>query len=156
MVQTKVREGLAMNQALAGTINRQIANWTVLYEKLHNYHWFVKGTPFFTLHEKFEQLYNEAADTIDELAERLLAIGGTPIGTLKQCLEQATIGEARGGETAEQMVQAIANDFRTIRNEVKQGIEQANEAGDDVTADMFTSLAGSLDKHLWMFQAFLG
>lgn len=144
-----------MNQALQETINRQIASWTVLYEKLHNYHWFVKGPQFFTLHAKFEELYDEAAATIDELAERLLAVGGTPIGTLKQCLEASAVQEAQGGETAEQMVKQLIDDFDVLRADLGKGIAQANEEGDDVTADMFTTLAGQLDKHMWMLRAFL-
>ncbi|WP_374718123.1 Dps family protein, partial [Neobacillus sp.] len=61
-----------MENQLANVLNKQIANWAVLYLKLHNYHWFVKGDQFFTLHAKFEEFYNEAADHLDELAERLL------------------------------------------------------------------------------------
>jgi starvation-inducible DNA-binding protein len=70
-----------MSKQLTDIVNKQIANWSVLYIKLHNYHWYVKGPQFFTLHEKFEQLYNEAALHIDELAERLLALGGAPVAT---------------------------------------------------------------------------
>ncbi|HVH95332.1 MAG TPA: ferritin-like domain-containing protein, partial [Bacillus sp. (in: firmicutes)] len=49
-----------MTQELIHAVNKQVANWTVLYVKLHHYHWFVKGHHFFTLHEKFEELYDEA------------------------------------------------------------------------------------------------
>lgn len=145
-----------MKQALQDTVNRQIASWTVLYQKLHNYHWFVKGQAFFTLHEKFEEYYGEAAATIDELAERLLAVGGKPVGTLKECLDLSVVKEAAGGETAEQMVETLIADFRAITDDLKQGIAQAEEEGDDVTADIFIGLVGTLDKHIWMLQAFLG
>lgn len=145
-----------MKQTLQDTVNRQIASWTVLYQKLHNYHWFVKGQQFFTLHEKFEEYYGEAAATIDELAERLLAVGAKPVGTLKECLDLSVIKEANGGETAEQMVEALIADFRAITDDLKQGIAQAEEEGDDVTADIFIGLVGTLDKHVWMLQAFLG
>jgi starvation-inducible DNA-binding protein len=155
MVLTKIREVRTMDTALKDTINRQIAGWTVLYEKLHHYHWFVKGTGFFTLHAKFEELYNEAASVVDELAERLLAVGETPISTLKQCLEMSPLKEAAGGETAVQMVKQLIDDFATLRDGLKQGITLANESGDDVTADMFTAKAGELDKHIWMLQAYL-
>lgn len=65
------------SKGLVDLVNKQIANWTVLYTKLHNYHWYVTGPDFFTLHAKFEELYNEAALHIDELAERLLALEGS-------------------------------------------------------------------------------
>lgn len=57
---------------------------TVAYTKLHNFHWYVKGPNFFSLHEKFEELYNEASQYVDDLAERILAIGGNPVATLKR------------------------------------------------------------------------
>lgn len=74
-------------------INQQIANWNVLYTKLHRFHWYVKGPHFFTLHAKFEELYEEAATTIDELAEQLLTISGRPVSTLKEYLQLAMIKE---------------------------------------------------------------
>lgn len=61
-----------MSKPLVDSVNVQVANFTVLYEKLHHYHWFVIGHHFFTLHEKFEELYNEITSTLDEMAERVL------------------------------------------------------------------------------------
>ncbi|MDP4155852.1 MAG: ferritin-like domain-containing protein, partial [Bacillota bacterium] len=85
-----------MSKELVASVNVQVANLTILYEKLHHYHWFVKGHHFFTLHEKFEELYNEITSTMDEVAERLLIIGEKPLSTLKACLDTATIKEAAG------------------------------------------------------------
>ena len=73
-------------EKIQSVLNKQVANWSVLYVKLHNYHWYVKGPHFFTLHEKFEELYNEAGATVDELAERLLAIKGYPVATMEEYL----------------------------------------------------------------------
>ncbi|MBY8909064.1 DNA starvation/stationary phase protection protein, partial [Salinicoccus roseus] len=63
-------------QEVREALNLQVANFTVLWTKLHNYHWYVKGHNFFSLHDKFEELYDTASTYVDELAERLLAIGG--------------------------------------------------------------------------------
>lgn len=145
-----------MSNQLTEVVNKQVANWSVLFIKLHNYHWFVKGPEFFTLHEKFEQLYGEAATHIDELAERLLAIEGTPVGTMKEILEISTINEAEGKETAEQMVQSIANDFSTLIDELKEGMEIADQVGDETTGDMLLAIHQSVEKHNWMLHAFLG
>ena len=141
---------------LTDVLNRQIANWTVLYVKLHNFHWYVKGPQFFTLHAKFEELYTEAAAHIDELAERLLALGGKPVATMKGCLELASVREAEGGETAEQMVQAAADDFRRIIAELKEGMDIAQAQNDETTADMLLAIHTSLEKHVWMLESFLG
>ncbi|MED4969287.1 MULTISPECIES: Dps family protein [Anoxybacillaceae] len=144
-----------MSKQLTDIVNKQIANWSVLYIKLHNYHWYVKGPQFFTLHEKFEQLYNEAALHIDELAERLLALGGAPIATMKECLEQSSVKEATGQETAEQMVATIVSDFETMIGELKEGMQVAEEVGDETTGDMLLGIHQSLEKHVWMLKSFL-
>ncbi|MDA1477718.1 DNA starvation/stationary phase protection protein [Bacillus sp. CLL-7-23] len=145
-----------MSEKLKTTVNKQVANWTVLYVKLHNYHWYVKGKDFFTLHEKFEEFYNEAAVYIDDLAERLLAMQGSPVATMKECLEVSTIKEADGSETAEQMVQNIYNDFSTVAEELKTGIELAEEVNDETTGDMFLAIHQVIEKHNWMLKAYLG
>lgn len=137
-------------------LNRQIANWSVLYIKLHNYHWYVKGSQFFTLHAKFQEFYEEAALHVDEIAERLLAVKGTPIATMKEYLEESTIKEASGKESAEQMVTQLIKDFSTVIDELKEGMEAAQEAGDETTADMLLAIHTSLEKHVWMLNAFNG
>lgn len=137
-------------------MNQQLTNWTVLYTKLHNYHWYVKGPNFFTLHVKFEELYTETATYIDEIAERLLSIGGQPIATLKETLEVATIQEANGDEKAEEMVKIIHQDFATIAKDIDELLSVASDANDEETADLFLGIKASLEKHMWMLQAFLG
>lgn len=145
-----------MSEKLLEIVNKQVANWTVLYTKLHNFHWYVKGSQFFVLHEKFEEFYNEASEIIDELAERLLALGGQPIATLKESLEVASVKEAEGTETAEEMVQATVNDFSILIKELKEGMDLAAEVGDDTTGDMLLSIHQKLEKHVWMLNSFLG
>ncbi|MCM2531370.1 DNA starvation/stationary phase protection protein [Neobacillus pocheonensis] len=140
---------------LEQVFNQQIANWNVLYTKLHRFHWYVKGPQFFTLHAKFEELYNETASTIDELAEQLLIIGGKPISTLKEYLLIATIKETTEVLTAEKMVLAVVKDYTQLINELKAGMEAAEQSNDEVSSDMFLDLIGKLSKHNWMLKAFL-
>ncbi|CAM3768823.1 Dps family protein [Mesobacillus zeae] len=144
-----------MSTELIQAVNKQVANWTVLYVKLHNYHWFVKGPHFFTLHEKFEELYNEASVVIDEFAERVLALDGKPVGTVKECLEISSIQEASGSENEKDMVRALSEDFSKIVDELQAGIELAQQSEDEGTADMLLGVKKSLRKHLWMFKAYL-
>ena len=63
-------------------LNKEVANFAVLYTKLHNFHWYVKGSLFFQLHGKFEELYDEVTEIYDEIAERILMIGGKPVASL--------------------------------------------------------------------------
>ncbi|RFB17889.1 DNA starvation/stationary phase protection protein [Bacillus sp. HNG] len=145
-----------MSTQLIEIVNKQVANWSVLYTKLHNYHWYVKGPQFFTLHVKFEELYNEAAVHIDELAERLLAISGQPVATMKEILEISSIQEANGNENAEEMVANISNDFSILTGELKEGMKVAADVDDETTGDMLLAIHQALEKHIWMLQSFLG
>lgn len=142
--------------AIQQHLNRQIANWSVLYIKLHNYHWYVKGSQFFTLHAKFQEFYEEAALHVDEIAERLLAVKGQPLAKMSDYLETASIKEASGSETAVEMVDQLIHDFTVIIAELKEGMEAAQGAGDETTADMLLAIHTSLEKHVWMLSAFNG
>lgn len=99
-------------------LNLQVANFTVLWTKLHNYHWYVKGHNFFSLHDKFEELYDTASTYVDELAERLLAIGGEPIGKQSDAIEKASVKEAEYDIDANEMVRQLAQDYDTVIKEL--------------------------------------
>ncbi|CAC7025428.1 Non-specific DNA-binding protein Dps / Iron-binding ferritin-like antioxidant protein / Ferroxidase [Staphylococcus aureus] len=146
---------MSNQQDVVKELNQQVANWTVAYTKLHNFHWYVKGPNFFSLHVKFEELYNEASQYVDELAERILAVGGNPVGTLTKCLEQSIVKEAAKGYSAEQMVEELSQDFTNISKQLEKAIEIAGNAGDDVSEDMFIGMQTSVDKHNWMFKSYL-
>jgi starvation-inducible DNA-binding protein len=150
------KEDDRMSTELIQSVNKQVATWTVLYTKLHNYHWYVKGPHFFTLHAKFEELYNEAAMVVDEFAERILALEGKPVGTLKECLEISDISEASGNESEEDMVRTLSGDLSKIADELQAGIDLADKANDEGTGDMLLGVKKSVRKHLWMFKAYLG
>lgn len=141
---------------LHSSLNLQLANWNVLYTKLHRYHWYVKGPLFFTLHEKFEELYEEAAAVIDQIAERLLAIGGEPIATMQEYINTATLTETNGETKANEMVQALIGDFNHIKGDLKQLTRLAEENDDEVTGDLAVGLIEKLATHVWMLTAYLG
>ncbi|MNB87756.1 General stress protein 20U [compost metagenome] len=151
----------ATNKASSSTsieqiLNRQVANLNVLYVKIHNYHWYVKGEQFFSLHVKFEELYDDITLKMDEVAERLLSIKGTPAATLKEYLEIASVEEATGKEDTRAMVQTLIEDFTTIAEELAEGIELAEESGDQPTGDLFIKIRSDLEKQSWMLRSFLG
>ncbi|NLY78563.1 MAG: DNA starvation/stationary phase protection protein [Lysinibacillus sp.] len=141
---------------LINQLNELVSTYSVLYTKLHNYHWYVTGPSFFTLHDKFEELYNEITTNLDEVAERILTKGGKPVATLKEHLELSVVQEATGSETAEEMVQTVIDDFQATMKLIKEAMEEASEQGDDRTEDMLNATFQSLEKHTWMLSAFLG
>lgn len=137
-------------------LNELVSTWSVLYTKLHNYHWYVSGPSFFTLHVKFEELYNEVTLNLDDLAERILSKGGKPVATLKEHLELSLIKEASGKEDATKMVEKLVADFKTIMKALDNGMALAADAGDDRTEDLLNAQFQSLEKHTWMLNAYLG
>lgn len=145
-----------MSTELVKEMNTQVSSWSVLYTKLHNYHWYVKGHQFFTLHIKFEELYGEATAHMDEIAERILTLGGNPVATLKEHLEQSVVSEASGNEKADDMVRTIATDYEKIMKSLKKGMTLASEANDDMTEDLLNATYQNIEKHQWMLNAFLG
>lgn len=144
------------NDKLIAQLNELVSTYSVLYTKLHNYHWYVTGPSFFTLHEKFEELYNEITANLDEVAERILTKGGKPVATLKEHLELSRVQEASGSEKSEEMVQTIIDDFQSTMKLIKEAMEEAANQGDDRTEDMLNATFQSLEKHTWMLSAFLG
>ena len=137
-------------------LNQQIANWNVLYTKLHRFHWYVKGPLFFTLHAKFEELYNEAGLVVDQLAERLLAIGGHPVATMKEYLKTTTLVETNNESKASEMVASLVQDYKQVKEELVALATLAEENNDTITNDMAIGLIESLDTHIWMLTAYLG
>ncbi|MNI78977.1 DNA protection during starvation protein 1 [compost metagenome] len=93
---------------------------------------------------------------MDELAERLLAIGGKPAATIKEYLALSSLQEATGGESAKDMVAALVKDFGVLVEESKALIGLAEESGDQPTADLLIGIRSTLEKHVWMLSAFLG
>lgn len=139
-------------------LNDLIANQGVLFVKLHQYHWYVQGPYFFTLHEKFEDLYNETSDYFDAFAERLIAKSEKPYATLSEFLEHATVTEKPYDKkiSAEEMVSHLIDDYQTIKGITVQGITLAGEENDSVTEDMLIGYEEHIDLTIWMLQAFLG
>lgn len=136
-------------------LNKLVANLTVLYTKLHSFHWYVNGRSFYTLHAVFENYYDYTTATLDEAAERLLAIGGRPVSTLKGALELATIEEATEKETTSEMVAAVFHDFELLKADLSKLMELSEEEGDQGTFDFALGVKTQLEKNIWMLKAYL-
>ncbi|MHA0857801.1 Dps family protein [Paenibacillus sp. CMAA1364] len=144
----------SQKMTLEQALNLQVANLNVLYVKIHNFHWYVRGENFFTLHVKFEELYNDVTLKMDTVAERLLTIKGSPVATMKEFLEMTSIQEANGKENASKMVQILIEDLATITEELVDGIDLAEKSDDAVTADMLVAIKGDFEKHMWMLRSY--
>ena len=100
-------------------LNLYLVNLNVLYRKVQNYHWNVVGKGFFTIHSKLEEFYNDLNGQIDDVAERILSIGGRPYGTLKDYLELTTIKEAENKEKAFDLFEKVAKFYNPKHIEKK-------------------------------------
>lgn len=136
-------------------LNKQVANLSVFFVKLHHFHWYVPGPQFYQLHEKFEEFYDEINELYDSVAERLLMIGGKPLSTLKDYLAHASIKEATSVDSAEVMVKAVLDDFKVLRKEFTELMKAAQEEEDEITLDLLITSVGSFDKHIWMLSSVL-
>ncbi len=147
-------QGKAMSSFV---VNQLVANQGVLFVKLHQYHWYVQGPHFFTLHEKFEELYNETSEQFDLFAERLIAKGEKPLSTLGEFLKHASISEKPYDKkiSAEDMVRDLMNDFKTIKKLTIKGIALSGEENDAVTEDMLIAYKDAIDQTIWMLEAYL-
>ncbi|WP_017471660.1 Dps family protein [Amphibacillus jilinensis] len=149
---------MAANKALQDHLNKLVATHGVLFTKLHQHHWFVKGPNFFILHEKFEELYDEINEHFDEFAERLLTIGGEPFSTLQEFIDNSSISETPYTKEVKQadMVRSVLEDFGILVKDLAEGIKLAGEAEDDITEDMFIGYKTEIEKNMWMLEAYLG
>lgn len=143
---------------LVDHLNILLANYQIHYQKLRGFHWNVRGHDFFTLHIKFEELYNNAQIAIDELAERVLTLGKSPYSTYSDYIEVSSIKEIKtDGLSAEKMVEAILEDFNKLIELEREVIENATQnAGDEGTADMIIGFLRFKEKTSWMLRAWVG
>ena len=144
-----------MTKELESKLNLYLANQMIDYVKKHNLHWNLKGTQFFTLHAKLEELYDEANDILDEVAERILALGGNPVSNMKEALEMATIKELGDGpKSADETIRALISDTDYWIKDSKEIVELAEKEGDGVTADIFNGFTKGYQKLAWMLKAY--
>lgn len=139
---------------LQALLNKEVANLAVFFTKLHHFHWYVTGKEFFTLHQKFEELYDEVNELYDAFAERLIMIGGKPASSMKAYLELSIIRESDEMDP-NKMVLEVVEDLKIMALEIKELTRLAQDEGDEQTADLAISTVSSFDKHNWMFQVYL-
>ncbi|HMG94321.1 MAG TPA: DNA starvation/stationary phase protection protein [Chryseolinea sp.] len=142
-------------QNVCTALNQLLANYSVHYQKLRNYHWNVKGSDFFDLHEQFEMQYTEALKNIDDIAERIRIFQETPLSTMKEYLEASEIKETTSSLTSDLMVREILSDYRILLEHMFAVVEIAAEQNDSGTEEMIKVFIHNLEKHHWMLSAFL-
>jgi starvation-inducible DNA-binding protein len=139
---------------LVDALNKLLANYSVHYQKLRNFHWNVRGGDFFDIHEKFEIQYNSAKINIDDIAERIRVFGQTPYSTMKEYLQYSDIKESGTDLTGLEMVREILKDYECLLESMFNVIDIAIENGDSGTEDMVKSMVKNTEKNHWMMTSF--
>jgi len=146
----------AKNQNTVEKLNKLLADYQIFYQNLRGLHWNVKGPMFFALHEKFEEYYNQSAEVVDAIAERVLMLGGQPLHTFGEYLEVATLEQVKNVSDGREAVEAVLKGDRFFLNSFKEILETANENNDEGTAAMMSDWIGETEKRIWMLEAYLG
>lgn len=142
-------------KAIAEGISVLLADSYTLYLKTHNFHWNVTGPMFSTLHQMFETQYTELAIAVDDIAERIRALGEPAPGSYQQFAALSSIEEADGVPAAREMIKQLADDQEILVRNARKTVELASGAGDEVSADLLIQRMQVHEKTAWMLRSML-
>ena len=145
----------ADRKEIAAGLSHLLADTYTLYVKTHNFHWNVTGSLFNTLHQMFEQQYTELATAVDEIAERIRALGFPAPGSYTQFGGLTSIKEETGVPSAEEMIAQLAKDQEIVVRTAREVFPVADRAHDEPTADLLTQRMQIHEKTAWMLRSML-
>ena len=140
---------------LAVKLNELLANFQLFYINTRGFHWNITGGKFFELHAKFEELYNDALIKVDEVAERILTLGHTPVHSYSAYLATSSIKEAINVSEGKLAVEKVLEAFRILLSIERQILHLAGEANDEGTGALMSDYIREQEKLVWMYSASL-
>lgn len=140
---------------IAEGLSNLLADTYTLYLKTHNFHWNVTGPQFNTLHVMFEEQYTELAAAVDEIAERIRALGFPAPGTYTAYSKLTSLSEEEGVPTAEKMIAQLVEGQEAVVRTARSVFPAAEKAGDEPTADLLTQRMQIHEKTAWMLRSML-
>lgn len=140
--------------SVVASLQQLLADFQVYYTNLRGFHWNIKGHGFFVLHSKFEELYNDAAEKVDELAERVLMLGGTPANKFSEYLKVAKVKEVDGVSNADEALNNILETYSYLIAEERKLLSLASEVNDEVTVSLMSDYLKEQEKMVWMLVAY--
>lgn len=141
--------------AIASGLSRLLADSYTLYLKTHNYHWNVTGPHFNTLHTLFEQQYGELAIAVDDIAERIRALGYRAPGSYAEFSQLASVEEETGEPNAMEMVRRLVLGQEAVVRTARSVFPAVEKAGDEPSADLLTQRMLVHEKNAWMLRSLL-
>ncbi|MCG9692590.1 DNA starvation/stationary phase protection protein [Vibrio sp. Isolate22] len=140
---------------LVDQLNVLLAEYQVLYMNVRGYHWNIKGRAFFELHAKFEEIYNDLVIKIDEIAERILTLGGKPVHNYSQYLELSDLSEAIDINDGNEAIKQILQSYRVLLIKQRDILSNATDLNDEGTAALMGGYISQQEKETWMMNAYL-
>jgi len=137
-------------------LNDLLANYQVFYQNARGFHWNIKGEKFFELHLKFEELYTDLQLKIDEIAERILTLGGTPLHTFSDYLSLTKVKPMANMTEGKACMKNVIETFTIILIKQREILELAAEVNDEGTNAMASDYIRAQEKLVWMYNAFMG
>ena len=142
-------------KVLSELMGRALASSYVLYHKTHAFHWNITGPLFYSVHKLTDDQYTELADAIDEIAERIRAIGfPTPTG-LASYVKESVVEDVSDTKEAGEMILELARDHQAIATQLREAVKEAEKLDDVYTADLLTSRIGVHEEAAWMLHALI-
>jgi len=141
--------------AISTKLNTLLADYQIHYMNLRGMHWNVKGSNFFLLHEKFEELYTEANETIDEIAERILTLEQQPLHTFEDYLENKTIRSIKEVTDGATGISLIIDNLNELLIQEREIIALSSDNDDEGTAALVSDLISGQEKLIWMLKSCL-
>lgn len=150
--------GLDANKTieLVTHLNQLLADYQQFYMNLRGFHWNIKGKSFFELHLKFEELYTDINLKVDEIAERILALEGTPIHSFTDYLATSRLKEEKNRTDGREIVEVILANYKSLIANQRLLLAMANENDDEGTATLMSDYITLQEKTVWMLRAYLG
>ncbi|MBA2745254.1 MAG: DNA starvation/stationary phase protection protein [Flavisolibacter sp.] len=145
----------AGSQALAERLNKLLALYQVFYINARGFHWNIKGEKFFELHAKFEEIYNDLLVKVDEVAERILTLGHTPVHNFSEYLKLSAITETKDISDGMEAMKNVLISFRTLIQLQREIGAVASEVGDEGTNALMSDYIREQEKHVWMYTSYL-
>ena len=145
----------AQREQIADGLSHLLADSYTLYLKTHNYHWNVTGPLFNTLHTLFEEQYVELAAAVDEIAERIRALGVLAPGSYSAFADMTSIDEETGHPSAEDMIANLVKGQEAVVRTARKALPAAQDAGDEPTVDLLTQRMQIHEKNAWMLRSML-
>lgn len=146
----------AKSKKLCSMLNELLANYSIFYQNTRGYHWNIQGEKFFELHLKFEELYDDLRLKIDEIAERILTLGGTPEHNYSAYASNSEIKESELVTDGKKAVGQILDAFRTLLTRQRAILELSGEIDDEGTNALMSDYIREQEKLVWMYSAFMG